>query len=370
MWKTTLKSGLGVGIAVAMAGCNTSTTAPFRAETGQITGQVINAATETGLAGWQVFVDRNGDGRLSPGESVSTTDATGRFQLGSLGPTPVSLVLQPGWDAVGVENRAMPRIVGGTDVPAGKYPWLVQLQVGTGLCGGTLIRPNWVLTAAHCLAELGGTNQAVFAPDIDVLVGSVALDGGRAIGVTQAIIFPDYAVGSRGELIRDVALLHLAEAVDITPIPLATATEVEAALAAGQLATVAGWGATSEGGDVAETLQEVSLPLVTNAACANLLREFFTITDVMLCAGGQEGFDSCQGDSGGPLFLDRPAGGFVQIGVVSYGVGCARPDLPGVYARVTSPESARFIANTPNLNTTVNPTLETPATVTFRVRQR
>jgi secreted trypsin-like serine protease len=170
-------------------------------------------------------------------------------------------------------------------------------------------------------------------------------------------------------LIRDVALLHLAEAVDITPIPLATATEVEAALAAGQLATVAGWGATSEGGDVAETLQEVSLPLVTNAACANLLREFFTITDVMLCAGGQEGFDSCQGDSGGPLFLTRP-GGFVQIGVVSYGPGCARPNLPGVYARVTSPESARFIANTPNLNTTVNPTLETPATVTFRVRQR
>jgi hypothetical protein len=103
----------------------------------------------------------------------------------------------------------------------------------------------------------------------------------------------------------------------------------------GDLATVTGWGATSEGGTVAAILQEVKVPLVSNAACGAAV-ESAPITGNMLCAGYLEGGkDSCQGDSGGPLVVPDENGGWKLAGLVSFGFGCAQPDEYGVYARVS-----------------------------------
>ena len=100
--------------------------------------------------------------------------------------------------------------------------------------------------------------------------------------------------------------------------------------------TVAGWGVTVEGGlDLASTLQEVNLALVDSAKCRMYLGQ--GVTDNMLCAGGVQGQDACQGDSGGPLMGTDPVTDRIYLaGVVSWGVGCAREDLPGVYTKVTN----------------------------------
>ena len=99
--------------------------------------------------------------------------------------------------------------------------------------------------------------------------------------------------------------------------------------------TVAGWGVTLEGSLVlSSSLQEVNLPLVNLTQCREALGE--AVTDNMLCAGGVLGQDACQGDSGGPLMGTDPDTDRVYLaGVVSWGVGCAREDLPGVYTRVS-----------------------------------
>ena len=98
---------------------------------------------------------------------------------------------------------------------------------------------------------------------------------------------------------------------------------------AGTLATIAGWGVTSEGGDAPDTLQEAQVPITTDAYCDGAYSDFDAST--MVCAGyPQGGVDTCQGDSGGPLF----AGGRCVVGATSFGEGCARPGKPGVYARV------------------------------------
>jgi secreted trypsin-like serine protease len=97
--------------------------------------------------------------------------------------------------------------------------------------------------------------------------------------------------------------------------------------------TIVGFGATSEGGDVADTLQEAQVPVTTDGYCANAYSDFDAST--MLCAGFPEGgVDTCQGDSGGPMFGRDASGALKVVGATSWGEGCARPGKPGVYARV------------------------------------
>jgi len=99
------------------------------------------------------------------------------------------------------------------------------------------------------------------------------------------------------------------------------------------LATVAGWGATSEGGAGSDRLKEVALPIVSDAQCAAHYGSS-TVAATEVCAGYPEGGqDSCQGDSGGP-FMVRNGGSWLLAGIVSWGDGCARPGVPGVYAEV------------------------------------
>ncbi|KAF5024518.1 hypothetical protein F66182_3458 [Fusarium sp. NRRL 66182] len=219
-------------------------------------------------------------------------------------------------------------IVGGEQASAAEFPFIVSLQRrqdGFHFCGGTLINANTVLTAAHCSTRAASTLQ--------IRAGSNNRNSGGVLSrVTSVTVHPSYNSGATYN--NDVAIWKLA-----TPIPTSS-TVAYARLAAsgsdpaaGSLATVSGWGDTIEDGNNGPVqLRKVSVPIVSRASC-RAQYDTPSITTNMFCAGYPEGGrDSCQGDSGGPL-VDSSR---TLIGVVSWGFGCARPNAPGVYARVGS----------------------------------
>jgi secreted trypsin-like serine protease len=223
-------------------------------------------------------------------------------------------------------------IVGGHDAAAGAYPSVAEVHLGKSfLCTGTLIAPDWVMTAGHCGSITGSAvaTPIAFPPAlIDVYIGSNRAGQGELVGVSPAIVSPDY-IATQG---YDVTLLKLSRAASSAPTLVAGAGETSA-WAPGSLETIVGWGATSEGGDTPDTLQEAQVPVTTDAYCAGAYSEFDART--MLCAGYPEGgVDTCQGDSGGPMFGTTAAGVRRLVGATSFGEGCARPGKPGVYARV------------------------------------
>jgi trypsin len=211
-------------------------------------------------------------------------------------------------------------IVGGVVVSRiSDAPFIAALLDASGrqFCGASYIGGTWILTAAHCV-NAGSTYR--------VRVGSLtATSGGQLLQSTGVTVHPQY---NRVNLNNDAALIRLPSVptnADVRPITRAPADSGDYS---GQTATVAGWGRTTEGGSPSTVLMKVDVPVVTNTECG---RSYSGITAVMVCAGLWEGGrDACQGDSGGPLWV-----GNRQIGIVSWGTGCARRGYYGVYARVS-----------------------------------
>jgi hypothetical protein len=190
---------------------------------------------------------------------------------------------------------------------------------------------------------VGNSNGAVSgAGNIDIVLGINNLgDGpthgiqGQRIGVSQVIPHPGFSFRAK---VNDVALIRLAHPVTlgglVKTIPMAGA-EDSALFAPGVMATVSGWGTTSEGGVSSNALRKVTLPVVSNTICNETYNG--AVKASMLCAGyAAGGKDSCQGDSGGPFIVADGRGGWIQAGIVSWGNGCARPDYYGVYTRLAS----------------------------------
>jgi len=225
-----------------------------------------------------------------------------------------------------------PMIVGGYPVnpacPDCKYEFMVSLQSdgwwGGHFCGGSLVREDWVVTAAHCV-------QGSSPSSIDVVIGLHNVNGTtgqQTRNVSEIIIHPQYSGNS---LNNDYALLRLSSPItSFEPIKLATSDSHDDEPV---ISTTMGWGATSSGGSSSAILLEVDVPI--DDSCGNYSNS--SITNNMVCAGDSNGGeDSCQGDSGGPLIMTNDDGEYELIGIVSWGYGCAEPGYPGVYSRIYS----------------------------------
>jgi len=227
------------------------------------------------------------------------------------------------------------KIVGGFEAEPGAWPWVGALVTAGGdlyqtqFCGSALIGKKWVITAAHCVYGISPSSiEVVFG------VHDLTADTGDRYAVKQIYVHPSYSEFTTDS---DVALLELEESCDYEQVALVDETlEIE-----GMTSTIIGWGNLSSTViDYPETLQQVSVPIVSNEECNEAYNQHplynNAITDTMVCAGYLEGGkDSCYGDSGGPLVVyDEDI--WKLAGLVSWGNGCATPGYYGVYTRISA----------------------------------
>ncbi|XP_023588680.1 serine protease 44 [Trichechus manatus latirostris] len=235
------------------------------------------------------------------------------------------------------------RVVGGRPATQKKWPWQVSLQINNvHLCGGSLISHRWVLTAAHCIfghleytAKLGDihlhhkSRMAVIVPVQDIL------------------IHKDF--NAVGRIVNDIALALLQFPVNysshIQPVCLPEKTFL---VQADRECWVTGWGKLQESGETFSAdqsdrssliLQEAELSIIRYEKCNQILQDRMAsssefVREGVLCGYNDRGKDSCQGDSGGPLVCEFNHT-WMQVGIVSWGFGCGRKGIPGVYTEIS-----------------------------------
>ena len=256
------------------------------------------------------------------------------------------------------EQSYEPKIVGGTAVPNGKYPFIAALidtriQGNTPFdqqfCGGTLIDKNSVLTAGHCVdddPEAPGVQLRPTAP-LRVTVGRTVLNSkqGQVRRVSRIVVHPDLRPNRSGAY--DVAVLKLIGSVSgIQPIKLATEKQNNLETP-GRKLTVAGWGLTGFNGTYPNRLRQAQVPVVSDRRAERsydaVLGPSGYVPPLMIAAGNSSKVNGCVGDSGGPLF---DPGSRTQVGIVSGGYyKCGTARYTGVYTEVNNPNIRNFIVS-------------------------
>jgi len=277
-----------------------------------------------------------------------------------------------GTSCVGLEDEedigvADEEIVGGINTTIDQNPWQIALTTNGAFqfCGGSILNSRWVLTAQHCVA--GGN------ADMRVVAGITQKNQqntGQIRAIDAIATFPGFVDVDSG---KDVALVHLTSPLDLSgpnakAIPLVTVAEANAgATNPGVVSRITGWGTLRSGGPSPNTLQTVDIPLISNAQAQSAYGpQGITITADQVGAAAP-GRDSCQGDSGGPLSV--LVGGVRKLaGVVSWGFGCADPNFPGMYARVSSFQSYISARANGGIVTAIPPTAISGAANSFAHR--
>ncbi|XP_054263272.1 protein masquerade isoform X2 [Macrosteles quadrilineatus] len=232
------------------------------------------------------------------------------------------------------------RVVGGEDADPAEWCWQAALinSLNQYLCGGALIGTQWVLTAAHCVTNIVRSGDAIYVRvgDHD-LTRKYGSPGAQTLRVATTYIHHNH---NSQTLDNDIALLKLhgqAELRDGVCLVCLPARGVSHT--AGKRCTVTGYGYMGEAGPIPLRVREAEIPIVSDAECIRKINavteKIFILPASSFCAGGEEGNDACQGDGGGPLVCQDD--GFYELaGLVSWGFGCGRVDVPGVYVKVSS----------------------------------
>ncbi|XP_063709390.1 serine proteinase stubble [Culicoides brevitarsis] len=267
-------------------------------------------------------------------------------------PVPNPIVIEPGTYTVSASRstecgvptvqRPETRIVGGKNAPFGRWPWQVSVRrtsffgfSSTHRCGGAVINEQWIATAGHCVDDLLTSQIRIRVGEYDFSHVQEQLPYIER-AVAKKVVHPKYNFFTYE---YDLALVKLDQPLEFAPHIRPICLPATNDLLIGDNATVTGWGRLSEGGTLPSVLQEVSVPIVSNDKCKTMFlragrHEF--IPDIFLCAGHEfGGQDSCQGDSGGPLQVKGKDGRYFLAGIISWGIGCAEANLPGVCTRIS-----------------------------------
>uniref|UniRef100_A0A8C2IEM4 Transmembrane protease serine 4-like n=1 Tax=Cyprinus carpio TaxID=7962 RepID=A0A8C2IEM4_CYPCA len=218
------------------------------------------------------------------------------------------------------------RIVGGVDTEIEHWPWQVSLQWNhQHVCGGALLSRRWIISAAHCF-----TVQKQELKRWTVVLGQTQVAASRGVSIEMIVVHSYY---SRLSNDYDIAMLKLTWPVTVGESILPVCLPPHQ-LSVKEMLVVTGWGLLKEKGELPSVLQKASVPLIDRSECSKPSVYGSAITPRMLCAGFLEGnIDACQGDSGGPLVYLSSR--WHIMGIVSWGVGCARDGKPGVYTDVS-----------------------------------